>query len=454
MNSTDNHKDQKVKKTGPLGLDRNFLAVLSFIIRLPLRIVGALLSAVLAMISFFQNSETETARGHGAKPVVDREAKIFGSYGSVRWVSAVALPAMRREHRQTFPSAQIVKAKSWSAEGEKVVELSLFGSLAGNRISALVSALERSSRHIKCSLSCIREIELLPDLGAVLNDQGMPQRPVWGFTPDQSKTLVLLDALVDDKQALEVFCNELLEDSKNYAAIAFRGRDAGWTFGDALQQRLKASPDFRPPDSGGGCGYFRGRRIIDRDVSLWDGVMLGVPAKEAIILEEHTELLDQTFTDLVAQIRKEKRPLGLALQESILQLVHDLVREKMPRSSAEALREVRDTGRIAPDEEISLSFFIRHEVGLAEHQALLAGYLLERLKRDMEHYLDGAISIDRNWLPGEMHTWVRYTYSAEDVYIIDPLKGFCGRLDNFSSLRWPYDRPEDLALPRRARPIY
>ena len=48
---------------------------------------------------------------------------------------------------------------------------------------------------------------------------------------------------------------------------------------------------------------------------------------------------------------------------------------------------------------INLSYFINAKKGVCRHQALLVGYLLERLKG--EGYIDGKVSIDRNSVTGE-----------------------------------------------------
>ncbi|EKD64692.1 MAG: hypothetical protein ACD_50C00323G0007, partial [uncultured bacterium] len=79
-------------------------------------------------------------------------------------------------------------------------------------------------------------------------------------------------------------------------------------------------------------------------------------------------------------------------------------------------------------------------------QALLAGYLLEKLTQ--EGILGGKVSVDRNFIEGRGgHAWVRYTNSREEVFILDPAQDYKGTLKDAPKNGWDYRRPEDSAGP-------
>ena len=99
-----------------------------------------------------------------------------------------------------------------------------------------------------------------------------------------------------------------------------------------------------------------------------------------------------------------------------------------------------------PDQKIGLNNYIRDGVGVCRHQALLCGYLLERLVA--EHHLSGTVSVDRNQVEGlGGHAWARYTTSGDKVIVLDVAQDYLGRLNDMSQdqNRWFYERPKDHA---------
>lgn len=186
--------------------------------------------------------------------------------------------------------------------------------------------------------------------------------------------------------------------------------------------------------------YFQGRPIIGRDRKINGGVYLGGSAREAIVVDGKKDpALEQVYQELLSR-RRNAQLNGKPFKDGILEEVWNLVSQVMPYNEAR-VRQINQS-LSAPDTKIYLSEFIGG--GVCRHQALLAGYLLERLCN--ENLLGGRASIDRNFVEGQGgHAWVRYTNSAGEVIIIDPAQRYIGRLNEMSedNNRWFYERPED-----------
>lgn len=79
--------------------------------------------------------------------------------------------------------------------------------------------------------------------------------------------------------------------------------------------------------------------------------------------------------------------------------------------------------------------------GVCRHQALLTGYLLERLAS--EGKVSGKVSVQRNAIPGVgAHAWASYVNSRGAEYVIDPTQGYIGLLDEAPDDGWIYRRPK------------
>ncbi len=134
---------------------------------------------------------------------------------------------------------------------------------------------------------------------------------------------------------------------------------------------------------------------------------------------------------------------GGLFEEGILTFVFDITQRYLPYNKGMVDRIARP---YYGDQEIPLNTFIQQRAGICKHQALLAAYLLERLKR--EGYTQGKVSVDRNYIKNiGGHAWVRYINSYGDIYIIDPAidpaTGYIGLLNDISGQRWFYERPEE-----------
>ncbi len=217
---------------------------------------------------------------------------------------------------------------------------------------------------------------------------------------------------------------------------------ARWNKTERAERRAKRSGAYYEEQKvlGPGRKYYEGRPIIGRDREINGGVYLGGGAREAIVVDDRKDpYLNQVYSALLKRRKWAERKVQ-HFKDGILEEVWALVKEQIPYNE----QNVEDiTNQLPePDTKIYLSSF--RGGGVCRHQALLAGYLLERLAK--ENYLGGKVSVDRNFVPHlGGHAWVRYTNSVGKIIIIDPAQDYLGEMDSLEDKhRWFYERPEDL----------
>lgn len=185
---------------------------------------------------------------------------------------------------------------------------------------------------------------------------------------------------------------------------------------------------------------FQGRPIIGRDKTINGGVYLGAGAREAIVVDDSKDQsLNRVYQALVRKIelRKSRRE---PYKSHILIDTWKLVTRVMPFDSD----HVNKIGQKLPEPDTKILLGNYMGGGVCRHQALLTGYLLERLSK--EGYLRGRVSVDRNYVEGKGgHAWTRYENSIGDIYILDSAQKYIGKLNDMSDSqdRWFYEREED-----------
>jgi len=223
-------------------------------------------------------------------------------------------------------------------------------------------------------------------------------------------------------------------------------QEAEWLKTANLEQRLLGNPLYEEPDAESPHGRFAGRPIIARDTPINEGVYLGSGEREAIVVDDqkYPKELNSVYKEVLKRQQRLMKKTKGSFKEGVLTTVFDFVRKKLRYNP----QEVEDlvfklTGsRAGKDRKVTLNHLIRAEVGICRHQALLAAYLLERLKN--EGYVAGNVSVDRNSIPGlGGHAWVRYQNSKDVVFVIDPAQNYVGRLDEAPKQGWSYKRPEE-----------
>ena len=202
-------------------------------------------------------------------------------------------------------------------------------------------------------------------------------------------------------------------------------------------ERAIKNGTYEEPDAESKYGYHLGRRIIGRDSPINGGVYLGGGPREAIVVDDtKSKYLNQIYDELL-------RETASAIQNGTFK---NIVLEKVYRKAQQWLPyNLAQTEAIAAphnnDQKVNIDLFLGAKSGVCRHEALLAGYLLERLGKD--GYIGGTASIDRNSVGGKGgHAWVRYTNSTGRVYIIDPAQDFIGSLADIldEDQRWFYNR--------------
>lgn len=193
---------------------------------------------------------------------------------------------------------------------------------------------------------------------------------------------------------------------------------------------------------------YGGRLLIGRDTPIDGGVYYGTYGGEAIVVD--TEKYPNQYNKLLGEVLEKSRDQqGRVMRSKILQAVFDTVSQHMTYSKEGVNQLLSELGKGAfkNGTKVNLEHFIEDGVGVCRHQALVAGVLLERLKK--VGHIRGEVSVDRSmqWNPkGEKdgHAWVRYTGSTGDVMILDIAQGYFGFLEDVSDRGgWNYLRPEE-----------
>lgn len=213
-----------------------------------------------------------------------------------------------------------------------------------------------------------------------------------------------------------------------------------------------------------------GRETIHRDSPIDGGVYEGTYGGEAIVVdsEKYPDGIDSALDTVMERITK---PDGKIDKGLVFQAVYDVVDAAM-RYDAAAVEDIFQQNGGVDHTKIALNQYILDGVGVCRHQALFAGLLLESLQK--RGIIRGRASIERNMVRNpnddqyDGHSWVRYTNSGGEVWILDVAQQRIGKLDDLMLAReqgdlavWDYARPEDvtafrnrLSMGRASMPKY
>ncbi len=201
----------------------------------------------------------------------------------------------------------------------------------------------------------------------------------------------------------------------------------------------------------------RGERpTISRDSRIDGGVYEGAYGGEAIVVDgiKYPTGLRAAFEYIMPKIRQSDGTIDKA---EVLDTVFETV-TRMMRYDASAVDRILAKAGGQDGTKIALDAYVMSGVGVCRHQALFAGQILESLA-DMG-YVGGKASVERNIDRRSAddkydgHSWVRYTNSGGQVFIMDIAHGKLGSLDSLMAARargeavWDYARPEDYAARR------
>jgi len=137
-------------------------------------------------------------------------------------------------------------------------------------------------------------------------------------------------------------------------------------------------------------GYFKKRHIIAECTKISGGVYLSAYPREAIVVDEKYGYLDEVYRKLTMAIARQKNGKKPSEKEIVLEVVK-FTTQHLPFSESK-IRKLSMEQEIKVDQRIALDFFIKESVGVARHQVLLAGYLLQRLKK--RNIIQGCVYLD------------------------------------------------------------
>lgn len=209
-------------------------------------------------------------------------------------------------------------------------------------------------------------------------------------------------------------------------------------------------PDINEPNPNIKYGRFDGRPIIGHDTKITGGVYIGGGAREAIVVDDYSHPestnpnrreserhdqaeYDQVYTKVLEAVASQTRQEGSPPDEAVLKDIASIVDQTL-QYDEEFARDIKEKYK---DQKVNLSGFINAGKGVCRHQALLAGYLLERLVG--EGKLSGKVSIQRNSIEGYgAHAWVNFASEHGNEYIVDVAQGFVGKLEDAPDDGWIY----------------
>lgn len=215
-----------------------------------------------------------------------------------------------------------------------------------------------------------------------------------------------------------------------------------WKKTEGALERIQNSPLYEEKDEDAPHGYFSGRRIIGRETPINKGISIGDSNREMIVVDdEKFPKLREVYDDLFKKRKKEllsKKERTKSGTAEILDTVFRHVLDVMPYNK-EVVEKIR---KKFLNQKISLTAFVNSKGGECRHQALLAGYLIEKMIK--EGLLNGKVAANRNFvkvLGG--HAWVKYIDHNNQVYIVDPAQNFCGTLEEAKEKKaWLYEEPK------------
>lgn len=199
---------------------------------------------------------------------------------------------------------------------------------------------------------------------------------------------------------------------------------------------------------------YHGRPVISRESPVNGGVYIVPGSQEAIVVDDGTKpkegdrpkeinpYYQQAFDDFISLAKRYDVKVRQGIRRD---QITDMLNALLVSVSDTIDYDIKFSEYIRnnyKDRKINLHDFIAEGKGVCRHQALLAGYILERLING--GFVSGSVSVDRNYVEDKGgHAWARYTDEKGHVYIIDPTNGYAGKLNRKSNKIWSYSRPED-----------
>lgn len=374
-------------------------------------------------------------------------------YGGVKWFSLETPEMLIKRNLVEHSDGTATTIEHMHGGQMRKFEFAIFGDIYDEQIENIEAGLRKAFSRFNIESLNLKEIHLITEPGKYLNGEGVPENEIRGFTVNGRGACILHQEISLDPSECARTLERIIEDDLNCRAAASKAGETIWNQSQTVKERISRHPEYSPPDSRNRYGKYRGRHIIDLDSPIVGGIYFGALGREALIVDSEGDALAQAYRLFLQEVRKIKEALGQGFEEQVIRLAAEAGRRVFRHHTPQALTAFRQANRLGTDDETPLDIFVAAETGDSEHSALFVSYLLDRLHNEHQTFLTGRISIDRNWIPGGGHAWTRYTHSERDIYIVDSFRSFCGRLDDYSVARWPYERKTDLDREKRVRPL-
>lgn len=196
--------------------------------------------------------------------------------------------------------------------------------------------------------------------------------------------------------------------------------------------------------------HYQGRKVIRRDSTIEGGVYvvsdgIGNGLYEATVVDSTADKkLENAYIALLRRLDTilTNTSDGKVREQNILGTIYQLALEAIPYDME---KSEKAESLFPPGTKISLGSFFGG--GVCRHQALLIGWLAEKLIADK--VLMGKISLERNQLANGGHSWARFTSSDGSVTILDAAQNYVGAIvpaDDNQRI-WNYARPGETPPP-------
>lgn len=287
------------------------------------------------------------------------------------------------------------------------------------------------------------------DLGEILLSNGS-QRSIRALPIDQQGRVLVSRWAIEKSADVDSLVQELVWTNKSMEHAFAQKRSYTVVFEKGLEE---SEAFVRQVD---GPALYGARPILGRDRPIIGSVNLrgtdnpGVRQIGIVVDDANVPELSQFYESFAKEkVRRIVQRTGVEQGEGeVLQAVFDKVYNtlKYTRECDEiVIKELGIEAMPMPRgafPKINIHSYVKRGVGVCEHQALLAEYLLEKLKRDGLLGWDVKISHERNLLGGNAaHSWARVRLSDGSIWVVDPARKFVGPI--FRNQSWIYGREED-----------
>ncbi len=164
--------------------------------------------------------------------------------------------------------------------------------------------------------------------------------------------------------------------------------------------------------------FLKGRPVISPYTRFTGGIYIHDLQSEALVIDEKYGLLKELSKSVIAQSRFMTGPES---EKEIIVFRHVIAKVRSAlRLHQQELDNLRKKKALAPCRKVALDVFLNARLGAPRHQALLAGYLLERL-------IDAGVLHGRPELikiagpGGASHEGIEYFAAGDKIFRFDPL---------------------------------